>query len=193
MHHLLYRYKTSSIFIIGLLLMSLLYFVFIEQKDQNMINGITVFGTYFSVFGIFISYLQIKSAAAINIETKYAIEKSLEKMNQLILVADLSKANKIIDEIQQYIVHEYYQIALIRMKDLKSILIQAEQNKDIYSAITDDCFTNNLGILKADIISLHQYTTGIKKSGLNFSKISIHLEELSTTLTAFEHQLKLVS
>ena len=86
MHHLLYRYKTSSIFIIGLLLMSLLYFVFIEQKDQNMINGITVFGTYFSVFGIVISYIQIKSAAAINIETKHAIEKSLEKMNQLIRI-----------------------------------------------------------------------------------------------------------
>jgi hypothetical protein len=193
MHHLLYRYKTISIFIIGLLLISLLFFAVFEQKVQNMINGITVFGTYLSVFGIFISYLQIKSAAAINLETKYAIEKSLEKMNQLILVADLSKANKIIDEIQQYIVHEYYQIALIRMKDLKSILIQAEQNKDIYATMLDNCFTNNLDTLKADIISLHQFTTGFKKSGLNFSKISIHLEELSTTLTAFEHQLKLVS
>jgi hypothetical protein len=193
MHHLLYRYKTISIFIIGLLLISLLFFAVFEQKVQNMINGITVFGTYLSVFGIFISYLQIKSAAAINLETKYAIEKSLEKMNQLILVADLSKANKIIDEIQQYIVHEYYQIALIRMKDLKSILIQAEQNKDIYATMLDNCFTNNLDTLKADIISLHQFTTGFKKSGLNFSKISIHLEELSTSLTAFEHQLKLVS
>jgi len=193
MRHHPFRHKIRMYFIIGLILISLAYYFLIDPKDKNRINFITFFGTYISLFGIFISYIQIKSVAAINIETNQAIGKSLEKMNQLILVADLSKANKIIDEVQQYIVHEYYQIALIRMKDLKSILIQAEQNKDIYATMLDNCFTNNLDTLKADIISLHQFTTGFKKSGLNFSKISIHLEELSTSLTAFEHQLKLVS
>lgn len=37
---------------------------------------------------------------------------------------------------------------------------------------------------------MHEFTTGYKKTNLNFSKITNHLEDLSTTLTAFEHKLK---
>jgi hypothetical protein len=190
MHHLLYRNKTRSIFILGLLLVGLLYFVFFDQKDQNMINGITVLGTYLSLLGIVISYFQIKSVKDINEKTKTAIEKSLQRLNQLVVVADLSKAIKIIDEIQQYIVHEYYQIALIRMKDLKSILIQAKHNEEANKLIEYESFCINLNELIVDIKNMHEFTTGYKKTSLNFSKIANHLEDLSTTLTAFEHKLK---
>jgi hypothetical protein len=190
MHNLLYRNKTRSIFMLGLLLVGLLYFVFFDQKDQNMINGITVLGTYLSLLGIVISYFQIKSVKDINEKTKTAIEKSLQRLNQLVVVADLSKAIKIIDEIQQYIVHEYYQIALIRMKDLKSILIQAKHNEEANKLIEYESFCINLNELIVDIKNMHEFTTGYKKTSLNFSKIANHLEDLSTTLTAFEHKLK---
>jgi hypothetical protein len=190
MHNLLYRNKTRSIFMLGLLLVGLLYFVFFDQKDQNMINGITVLGTYLSLLGIVISYFQIKSVKDINEKTKTAIEESLQRLNQLVVVADLSKAIKIIDEIQQYIVHEYYQIALIRMKDLKSILIQAKHNEEANKLIEYESFCINLNELIVDIKNMHEFTTGYKKTSLNFSKIANHLEDLSTTLTAFEHKLK---
>lgn len=175
---------------LGLLLVGLLYFVFFDQKDQNMINGITVLGTYLSLLGIVISYFQIKSVKDINEKTKTAIEESLQRLNQLVVVADLSKAIKIIDEIQQYIVHEYYQIALIRMKDLKSILIQAKHNEEANKLIEYESFCINLNELIVDIKNMHEFTTGYKKTSLNFSKIANHLEDLSTTLTAFEHKLK---
>ena len=174
----------------GVLKKGLLYFVFFDQKDQNMINGITVLGTYLSLLGIVISYFQIKSVKDINEKTKTAIEKSLQRLNQLVVVADLSKAIKIIDEIQQYIVHEYYQIALIRMKDLKSILIQAKHNEEANKLIEYESFCINLNELIVDIKNMHEFTTGYKKTSLNFSKIANHLEDLSTTLTAFEHKLK---
>ena len=115
---------------LGLLLVGLLYFVFFDQKDQNMINGITVLGTYLSLLGIVISYFQIKSVKDINEKTKTAIEISLQRLNQLVVVADLSKAIKIIEEIQQFIQQKNYAIVLIRMKDLKSILIQAKHNEE---------------------------------------------------------------
>ena len=172
MHNLLYRNKTRSIFMLGLLLVGLLYFVFFDQKDQNMINGITVLGTYLSLLGIVISYFQIKSVKDINEKTKTAIEKSLQRLNQLVVVADLSKAIKIIDEIQQYIVHEYYQIALIRMKDLKSILIQAKHNEEANKLIEYESFCINLNELIVDIKNMHEFTTGYKKTSLNFSKIA---------------------
>ncbi|MFN5942510.1 MAG: hypothetical protein ACK44S_04915 [Bacteroidota bacterium] len=190
MHNLLYRNKTRSIFMLGLLLVGLLYFVFFDQKDQNMINGITVLGTYLSLLGIVISYFQIKSVKDINEKTKTAIEKSLQRLNQLVVVADLSKAIKIIEEIQQFIQQKNYAIVLIRMKDLKSILIQAKHNEEANKLIEYESFCINLNELIVDIKNMHEFTTGYKKTNLNFSKITNHLEDLSTTLTAFEHKLK---
>jgi hypothetical protein len=190
MHNLLYRNKTRSIFMLGLLLVGLLYFVFFDQKDQNMINGITVLGTYLSLLGIVISYFQIKSVKDINEKTKTAIEKSLQRLNQLVVVADLSKAIKIIEEIQQFILQKNYAIVLIRMKDLKSILIQAKHNEEANKLIEYESFCINLNELIVDIKNMHEFTTGYKKTSLNFSKIANHLEDLSTTLTAFEHKLK---
>jgi len=190
MHNLLYRNKTRSIFMLGLLLVGLLYFVFFDQKDQNMINGITVLGTYLSLLGIVISYFQIKSVKDINEKTKTAIEKSLQRLNQLVVVADLSKAIKIIEEIQQFIQQKNYAIVLIRMKDLKSILIQAKHNEEANKLIEYESFCINLNELIVDIKNMHEFTTGYKKTSLNFSKIANHLEDLSTTLTAFEHKLK---
>jgi hypothetical protein len=190
MHNLLYRNKTRSIFMLGLLLVGLLYFVFFDQKDQNMINGITVLGTYLSLLGIVISYFQIKSVKDINEKTKTAIEKSLQRLNQLVVVADLSKAIKIIEEIQQFIQQKNYAIVLIRMKDLKSILIQAKHNEEANKLIEYESFCINLNELIVDIKNMHEFTTGYKKTNLNFSKIANHLEDLSTTLTAFEHKLK---
>jgi hypothetical protein len=190
MHNLLYRNKTRSIFMLGLLLVGLLYFVFFDQKDQNMINGITVLGTYLSLLGIVISYFQIKSVKDINEKTKTAIEISLQRLNQLVVVADLSKAIKIIEEIQQFIQQKNYAIVLIRMKDLKSILIQAKHNEEANKLIEYESFCINLNELIVDIKNMHEFTTGYKKTNLNFSKITNHLEDLSTTLTAFEHKLK---
>jgi hypothetical protein len=190
MHNLLYRNKTRSIFMLGLLLVGLLYFVFFDQKDQNMINGITVLGTYLSLLGIVISYFQIKSVKDINEKTKTAIKESLQRLNQLVVVADLSKAIKIIEEIQQFIQQKNYAIVLIRMKDLKSILIQAKHNEEANKLIEYESFCINLNELIVDIKNMHEFTTGYKKTSLNFSKIANHLEDLSTTLTAFEHKLK---
>jgi hypothetical protein len=190
MRLLQYRHITKIYFIFGLLVASIVFIVVIEPKDRIFINGITIFGTYLSLFGIIISYLQIKSFKVIDEETKKNIVQSLQRLNQLVVVADLSKAIKIIEEIQQFIQQHNYPIVLIRMKDLKSILIQAAHNDEANKLEEYDSFCGNLNELKADIRNMHEYITGYKKNGLNFSKITNHLEELSTTLTAFEHKLK---
>ena len=190
MHNPLYRNKTRSIFIIGLLLVSLLYFVFFEQNDRNIINGITVFGTYLSLFGIIISYLQIKSVSSINLETKLVIEKSLQRMNQLALVADLSKATMMIREIQEQFEHANYRIALARMKDLKVILIQTKHSEIAILKTGLISFNKELEELFIDIINLNDYISGTKKKQPNTSKINKNLEILSTTLTEIESKLK---
>ena len=67
---------------------------------------------------------------------------------------------------------------------------EAKHNEEANKLIEYESFCINLNELIVDIKNMHEFTTGYKKTSLNFSKIANHLEDLSTTLTAFEHKLK---
>jgi hypothetical protein len=190
MRLLQYRHITKIYFIFGLLVASIVFIVVIEPKDRSFINGITIFGTYLSLFGIIISYLQIKSFKVIDEETKQAIADSLQRLNQLVVIADLSKAIKIIEEIQLFIQQQNYPIALIRMKDLKTIIIQAKHHEDELMNINTTLFEINVNELIKDIFRLEDYILGVRNRNFNVSKISKNLGALSTILTIVEIKLK---
>lgn len=77
----------------------------------------------------------------------------------------------------------------MRMKDLKSILIQVKYNDDLLEYTNNGLYNQNITDLGSDINNLHDLITGIKK-GVNFSRLNQNLENLATTLTEFENKLK---
>lgn len=175
-------------FIIGTLIMSLIFY-YLPIKDKTVVNAFTLFGTFFSLFGLAVAYIQIHSISQTSKQTKIAVEKSLLRINQVLSVSELSKANKTIQEIQSFIIHQKHEIALMRMKDLKAILIQVKYNEDLFEYTNNGVYNQNITDLGSDINNIHDLIVGNKK-GLNFSKLNQNLENLATTLTDFENKLK---
>jgi hypothetical protein len=169
-------------------MISILFYL-LEDKDKTTVNGFTLFGTYFSLYGLAIAYLQIQSINQTSRQTKIAVEKSLLRITQVLSVSDLSRANKTIQEIQSFIIQEKYEIALMRMKDLKGILIQVKYNEELVEYTSDYVYNQNVTDLGNDINNLHDLIVGTKK-GLNFSRLNQNLENIATTLTEFENKLK---
>lgn len=182
------RVKVVVFFTLGTLAMTILFFN-LSKQDKTLVNAFTLFGTYFSLFGIAVAYIQIQSISNISSQTKQAVDKSLLRINQVLAVSELSKANKTIQEIQSFLLQEKYEIVLMRMKDLKSILIQVKYNEDLTEYTGTPLYNQNITDLGSDINSLHDLITGVKK-GPNFSKLNQNLENLATTLTDFENKLK---
>lgn len=183
-----YRIKAISIFIAGTILIGLV-FIILPKKDKTVVNAFTLFGTFLSIFGLAIAYIQIQSINKTSAQIKLAVEKSLLRINQVLSISELSKAVKIIQEIQTFIQHQKHEIALLRMKDLKAILIQVKYNEDLAEYTDNGIYNQNITDLGSDINNLHDLITGNKK-GLNFSRLNQNLESLSTTLTDFENKLK---
>jgi hypothetical protein len=177
-------------FVVGFLATFFLFTFLLKHDERTFSNGVTIFGTYLSLFGIIISYLQIKSVKDTNELTKQAIADSLQRLNQLVVIADLSKAIKIIEEIQLFIQQQNYPIALIRMKDLKTIIIQAKHHEDELMNINTTLFEINVNELIKDIFRLEDYILGVRNRNFNVSKISKNLGALSTILTIVEIKLK---
>lgn len=182
------RLRVIIIFIIGTVIMGIIFY-YLPNSDKSIVNAFTLFGTFFSLFGLAVAYIQIQSINRTSKLTKLAIDKSLVRINQVLSVSELSKANKIIQEIQSFIIHQKHEIALMRMKDLKSILIQVKYNGDLSEYTNNGIYNKNITDLGSDINNLHDLIIGNKK-GVNFSRLNQNLENLATTLTEFENKLK---
>lgn len=175
-------------FIIGTMIVGIIFY-FMPVSEKTVVNAFTLFGTFLSLFGLGIAYLQIHSINTTSKQTKTAVEKSLLRINQVLSVSDLSKANKTIQEIQGFIITEKHEIALMRMRDLKSILIQVKYNNDLTEYTDNGVYNQNITDLGSDINSLHDLILSNKK-GVNFSKMNQNLENIATVLTDFENKLK---
>ena len=70
---------TILIFIIGFLGL-FFYYNNLDKTLKNSLNLITIFGTYLSLFGIIMSFIQIYDLKAINDRTQKEVNESLKKL-----------------------------------------------------------------------------------------------------------------
>jgi hypothetical protein len=182
-------YRTKVIIgLAGGLLLMILFFGFLDNKDRTLLNFFGIIGTFLSVYGIWIAYEQIKSTKATTEQTNRAVVNSLSRIIQLFSVADLSRAIKIIHEIQNFILSEKYELALLRMKDLKATLIQVKYNKELLSLTNIEIYNKAITDLSIDTNNINDLLLGKKK--VNFSKVNENLNQIETILGEFENKLK---
>lgn len=176
-----------AVFVIGFLIIVILYYN-LPQENKNVINFISIFGTFLSFFGIVFSFLQLYNIKEINAQTQAEVNKSINKINDILSISELSKAIKIIQEIQQYLHSDKKELSLLRMKDLKQILIQIQYNGKLELANNEE-FNQYIVDLSIDINNISDNLLNEKKR-VEVSKIISNLEEVSTILSKFENNLK---
>jgi len=179
---------TILIFIIGFLGLYI-YYNSLDKTFKNSLNLISIFGSYLSLFGIIMSFYQIYDLKAINDKTQKEVNLSLIKINNILSVSELSKSLKIVDEIQNSLRVNKNELALIRMKDLKYILIQVKHNKDLEKYTNNEEYSNLLVDLSIDISNLSDNIFKPQKT-INITKVNSNLENISTKFSELENKLK---
>jgi len=180
----------SSFVILSLVV--IIIFSKLKSDQQTVVNFFTLYGTFASVFGICITYLQIKSVKEANEGTELAIWQSLKRTNQLLSVAEISKSIKVINEIQNYISYKKYDLALIRLRDLKFSLIQNKYNNELESIIETEGYKKLITNLGVDISNIDNLiSTG--REGIDFNKVKRNLATIETILSEFENKLKYIN
>ncbi|MEC7770838.1 MAG: hypothetical protein VX798_06620 [Bacteroidota bacterium] len=175
-------------FVIGLIIVSIAY-SFLPIDEKTTVNFITVGGTYSSIFGIIIAYIQILTVKRTTELTKEKVEESNKRIAKTLSVSDLSKAIKLVHEIQNYLVAGKVESAIIRLKDLKSILIYLKYNDDLSKLTSTEIYTESLSNVSINMSNLTKELIGQKK-GIDKSKIIEDLETIEDQLGEFEGHLK---
>ena len=178
---------TLRIFGIGSILVFVLYFN-LPDTQKSTLNAISLFGTYASVFGLAVAGYQIFLIKGISETTEQEVKNTHKRINQIISIADLSKANKIVQEIQHFIGTEKHELCLLRMRDLKEIIIQSKYSSNLSTLTETDEYNEIIQKLSIDLNNISDFSRSNKK--VNFGIINENLEHISTIILNYESNIK---
>lgn len=183
-------YKWISILLLFIgVLGAIIVLLLLPEKSKILLNYISVIGTFASVFGLLIAYLQILSLKSTSKSIGKAVQSSTHRINTIFSIADLAKSKKIIEEVQLMLQNDIYHAGVLRLKDLKELLIQAKYNEDLQKLTQLQEYKSIIIDTGIDITTLNNYILKVK-STINKSKIISNLEQTRTKIIEFENELK---
>ncbi|MES2765341.1 MAG: hypothetical protein V4642_05710 [Bacteroidota bacterium] len=162
---------------------------YLDPVDRTKINILAIIGTLISIYGLALAYLQIHSLRETAEKTEKAVNAANERINQILSVSELSKTIQSVREVQNYIKSEKYELAQLRMKDVKSVLIQVKHNIELFELTNSDEYKTAFSDFIIDLNNLSSHVLTDKR-GVNFKKIIANLESISSLLSEFENKLK---
>lgn len=187
MDHIFSHIKIYSIILF--LLLSLvfgitIYLDFFDNKlsiSQTIINGVGILGVYFTILGIGYTFKQV-------LLVKEEVQNKLKELNEFLSYSEISSTVKQTREIQTFIQNKRYESALLRMKDLKSKLIEIKCNQKLLGYIVDGDISIHLASIEIDMSNIDDALQGVK--GVNYRVVSQNLEKVITCLENIVGQLK---
>ncbi len=180
------NYRLFSIFL-HFVILALTIFVFskLKTEEKTILNYASILGTSLSLSGLVLAYFQIMSIKQANRHAISAVESSLAKINQILSVSDISKCIKNIDEIQNYIIAKNIPLALLRMKDIRGVIIGVKHNEKLKHITNKKEYTSLLTTFEIDTDNINGYIDDPSRN-INFVKITNNLDKLAIKLTEIE-------
>jgi predicted PurR-regulated permease PerM len=156
----------------------------LDDSQRTMINYISIYGTYASLFALAITLVQVISIKSISEETQRQVQKYENKSEQIYLVSNLPKHIRFIREAKQYINTDEYKLALLRLTDVKDFLNTL--NHSSLDIVKDD--TEILSTLGIDMVNIED--AAYREKVIINKDITNNLEVLISALSKLENNSK---
>ena len=181
--------KYILIFLIGLVI--LLGFWFIVNPNEKTNNFIKLLGTYLEIYSLIVMFLEILEVKTITEQIDSSIQQTKSKFDSILSLTDISKSTKTIDEIQSYLGNNQVQMAYLRLKDLRKVMIQSEF-RELFDLLKDP---ETIQICYAKVNSdIDDLNSSIYHNGnIDRDAVSKNLEKLSSAFTTLEEIIKKIN
>lgn len=165
-----------------------MYF-FIFKSEVSFINTIGVYGSYLSIVGLFITFIQIIDVKNENIRIAEAVKQSKKMINDLQTINSLPEAISLLNDCKHYLRDKKNELAHLRMSDARISLISLRSNKEFFSFVDETRYGSMLTRLNIDINNINKQIMGSKSKNLRYDILIDNLEELSTYVDDIKSQI----
>jgi hypothetical protein len=177
--------------IIFVILSALASFVFYLYKrtDDSVFDFLSVWGSFASLFAFVFLYFAARTQLQLTRDIDSKLLATEQLLTKLFSIADISKGPKIAEQAQIFLRSEKYESALLRVKDLKEVLIQINHYNETYSRVNIENYLTHISNIGIDLSNINDQIIG-KKNNINRTKIIKNLEEVSSFISDFELKIK---
>jgi hypothetical protein len=185
----LYRLVTYVILAISTLTLVWVLWA-LKTSDRTLVNYVSIIGSIASTAGLFLAYIQILTIKAETRETRARLDVSINQVQRVLLGHHLDHALKVTQEAQNYLNQDKLEIAYVRMKDLRGVLLGIKKNPDLKLFTNRDTFKLGFTDLQIDLENLQMYLFDHSRK-INIPRVLQHLENFEIQLIDFENELKI--
>lgn len=181
---------TIILIVVGLLLTLYIVGFKLTDTEKTTVNVFSIIGTIASAFGLAIALIQIVALKEISVVTQTTIQDTKEKLMLGISISDVTEAIKLISEIDSFIGNQKYEIARLKIIDLREKLIQFKSSKEFKLIIQDNKIQEVINMLNIQISTIYNVIFSEEEIKYNPEDITNQLQEIATHLTDFRNKIK---
>lgn len=122
-------------------------------------------------------------------KVKELTKEAIRKFDRSFTIADISKAYKVTDEIQEYLSRGEFNLAVLRMNDMRVVLSQLQSVNERKEIINDEEYANLISNYYLHVENLKRFVANSDLK-VKLNKISADLSIFSKMFLDLENKLK---
>lgn len=162
----------------------------LKPEEQTLINMYSIIGTYASIFGLAITLIQVVAVKEIAKITSQTINETKNRIQIGISIADVSEAAKLIQEVDSYLGTNRFEIARIRITDLRDKLIQFKSNESFKKIVKLEEIDEIISFLNLHLANLYEQIYSEENITYNSKELSSELQKIGTYLQDFKNNIQ---
>ncbi|MGC2238437.1 MAG: hypothetical protein WA584_19945 [Pyrinomonadaceae bacterium] len=159
--------------------------------NSELVNWISIVGSFLSLLGVIIALIQISKTRRAAEAAKDASLQTQKAISRNLLISDVSNSIKHIEETRLYVRGENFELALVRVNDFNSNLIQMQKVLEGSTQIHQIDFIKIHREIKKIRIDLRNTIEGNTKA-LNRVRINNQLDFISDNLNKLIGETKIL-
>lgn len=155
-----------------------------HATNADYISGV---GSVASVYAIIIAIWQSRKAKNAAEAAESAANRKSKEIDKFVSFANISRHIEIANSIPPFLAAKQYEAAIIKIDQLKELLVELKENRDLGS---DDRKSAQMNVIKlgSDIFSLRKQLMGYKT--LDEDVLIVHISNVNTFLQEISAKLK---
>ena len=181
---------TVVLIIFGLVMTFYILVFGLSTAEKTTINVISVIGTMASLFGLAIAFIQIIALKEISVITQTTISDTKNKLMLGISISDVTEAISLVSEIDSFIGNQKYEIARLKIIDLREKIIQFKSSEEFKLIVKESRIKEIIETLNIQISILYNIVFSEIEVKFNSEDVNSQLQEVATYLTDFRNKIK---
>lgn len=156
------------------LVILVLVWLYDKTRTNYILELIGIIGTIASLYGIWLTFLQVISIKNETEIIKRTSDETRKKLESYESYGELGKALKLVQEVQSYVRMDKFEIGALRLQELKIVLAQEKETKGIELFNAYEKKLNEINLL----LELLEKRIGDKKYNIDTQSLNTQLESV---------------